>query len=90
MSAYNQIRKYRIAIGKPINMNNIICKPDIGKQVNSESGNMHKINGVVDAMLHPIGLRIEKLLSEGSKSLISMILTKKPLRKTVFTDSNGC
>ena len=64
MSSYNQIRKYRIAIGKPIGK----CIP-----------NIDKINGVVDGMLHPICLRIEKLLSEGSKSLISMIRMKKLL-----------
>ena len=58
MSSYNQIRKYRIAIGKPIGK----CIP-----------NIDKINGVADGMLHPICLRIEKLLSEGSKSLISVI-----------------
>jgi putative transposase len=74
MSSYNQIRKYRIAIGKPINMNSIIeGKPDVGKQLSTNTDDMHKINGVVDGMLRPIGLRIEKLLSEGSKSLISMI-----------------
>ncbi len=67
MSAFNQIRKYRIAIGRPINMNSIIeSKPDVDE-----------INGVVDGMLRPVGMRIEKLLSEGSKSLISVISTKK-------------
>ncbi len=39
--------------------------------------NIDKINGVVDGMLHPICLRIEKLLSEGSKSLISVIHTNR-------------
>lgn len=58
MSSYNQIRKYRIAIGKGI-------------------PNIDKINGLGDVMLRPICLRIEKLLAEGSKSLISMIHTKK-------------
>jgi len=64
MSSYNQIRKYRIAIGKGI-------------------PNIDKINDVVDGMLHPVCLRIEKLLSEGSKSLISMIHTKKLLGNNV-------
>ncbi len=69
LSSFNQIRKYRIAIGKPI------CIPNIKKQL-SALADWCKINGVVVGMLHPICLRIEKLLSEGSKSLISMILMK--------------
>jgi hypothetical protein len=73
MSSYNQIRKYRIAIGKPIGK----CIPNIVKQLSAKADNMHEINGVVDGMLHPICLRIEKLLSEGSKSLISMIHTNR-------------
>lgn len=64
MSSYNQIRKYRITIGKGI-------------------PNIEKINGLADGMLRPICLRIEKLLSEGSKYLISMIHTKKPLGHNV-------
>jgi len=71
MSSFNQIRKYRIVIGK--------CMPDI-----------EKINGVVDGMLHPVCLRIEKLLSEGSKSLISMILTKKRSGDRVISINNIC
>ena len=73
MSAFNQIRKYRIAVGRPINMTPILkemseieSKPDIDK-----------INGVVGGMLCPVYLRIEKLFSEGSKSLISVMPTKK-------------
>jgi hypothetical protein len=35
--------------------------------------NIDKINGVGDAMLHPICLEVKKLLSEGSRFLISRI-----------------
>ena len=73
LSTFNQIRKYRIAIGRPINMASISSKPDDDKS-----------NGVVAGMLRPIGLRIEKLLSEGSRSLISMI----PMNKIVKNVSN--
>jgi hypothetical protein len=58
MSSFNQIRKYLIAIGRPI-----------GKGI----PNIDKINGVGDAMLHPICLEVKKLLSEGSRFLISRI-----------------
>jgi putative transposase len=60
MSSFNQIRKYLIAIGKPI---------VIGKGI----PNIEKINGVVGGMLHPICLEVKKLLSEGSRFLISRI-----------------
>lgn len=76
MSSYNQIRKYLIAIGKPIN---ILTGP-----------NIDEINGLGDGMLRPICLRIEKCLSEDSKSLISMIHTKKPLEKQLSTNVDRC
>ena len=60
MSSFNQIRKYLIAIGKPI---------VIGKGI----PNIDKINGVVGEMLHPVCLEVKKLLSEGSRFLISRI-----------------
>jgi len=72
MSSFNQIRKYLIAIGKGI--------PNIAKQLSAKeeqlklsADNMHKINGVVGGMLHPICLEVKKLLSEGSRFLISRI-----------------
>lgn len=74
MSSYNQIRKYRIATSRPINMGPIIDRIESKPYID-------KINGVVDGMLRPVGLRIDKLLSEGSKSLISMILMKKTFGK---------
>jgi hypothetical protein len=75
MSSYNQIRKYLIAIGKPIN-------------ILTGNPNIDKINGLGDGMLCPICLRIEKLLSEDSKSLISMIHMKKSLEYNVNIVNN--
>jgi len=78
MSSFNQIRKYLIAIGKPIVIGKGI--PNIAKQLSAKeeqlklsADNMHKINGVVGGMLHPICLEVKKLLSEGSRFLISRI-----------------
>jgi hypothetical protein len=47
--------------------------PNIAKQLSAKADNMHKINGVVGRTLHPICLEVKKLLSEGSRFLISRI-----------------
>ena len=69
LGAFNQIRKYRISIKKPIDMSEIVkFENELGKP------DLDKRNGVVDAMLHPVSMRIERVLSEKSIILVREFL----------------